>query len=59
MVESIALFEQIINYDWFNKTSFILFLNKVDLLKEKVGAVCVGRERERVRERQRDSETER
>lgn len=36
MFESIALFEQIINYYWFRETSFILFLNKQDLLAEKV-----------------------
>lgn len=36
MVESIALFEQIINYYWFKKTSFILFLNKKDILQEKL-----------------------
>lgn len=36
MVESIALFEQIINYYWFKNTSFILFLNKKDILQEKL-----------------------
>lgn len=36
MQESISLFEQIINYDWFREASFILFLNKQDLLHEKV-----------------------
>eukprot|EP00053_Salpingoeca_punica_P026172 m.19756 g.19756 ORF g.19756 m.19756 type:complete len:347 (-) comp8535_c0_seq1:664-1704(-) len=36
MRESIALFEQIITYDWFRETSFILFLNKQDLLEMKV-----------------------
>lgn len=36
MVESITLFEQIINYYWFRETSFILFLNKQDLLREKI-----------------------
>jgi hypothetical protein len=36
MAESISLFEQIINYYWFRDTSFILFLNKVDLLQQKV-----------------------
>lgn len=37
MVESIALFEQIVGYYWFKDTSFILFLNKQDLLEEKIG----------------------
>lgn len=36
MVESVALFEQIINYYWFKHTSFILFLNKRDILEEKL-----------------------
>eukprot|EP00041_Stephanoeca_diplocostata_P013203 m.230432 g.230432 ORF g.230432 m.230432 type:complete len:356 (-) comp19261_c0_seq2:196-1263(-) len=36
MVESIALFEQIVGYYWFKNTSFILFLNKQDLLQEKI-----------------------
>lgn len=36
MLESTALFEQIINYHWFRDTSFILFLNKRDLLDIKV-----------------------
>lgn len=36
MVESIALFDQVINYEWFRETSFILFLNKQDVLEKKV-----------------------
>lgn len=36
MQESISLFTQIITYDWFRDASFILFLNKVDLLREKI-----------------------
>lgn len=36
MTESLSLFEQIINYYWFRETSFILFLNKQDILQEKV-----------------------
>ena len=36
MVESAALFEQISNYNWFFGASFILFLNKIDLLEEKL-----------------------
>lgn len=31
-----ALFQTIITYQWFKKTSVILFLNKIDLLKEKI-----------------------
>nr|Q9XZV4.1 RecName: Full=Guanine nucleotide-binding protein G(q) subunit alpha; AltName: Full=Guanine nucleotide-binding protein alpha-q [Geodia cydonium]CAB43527.1 Gq protein, alpha subunit [Geodia cydonium] len=36
MVESLHLFNTIISYPWFNKSSIILFLNKKDLLEEKV-----------------------
>ena len=36
MVESLLLFETIISYPWFEKSSIILFLNKKDLLEEKV-----------------------
>lgn len=31
-----ALFQTIITYQWFKRTSVILFLNKIDLLKEKI-----------------------
>ncbi|XP_077352692.1 guanine nucleotide-binding protein subunit alpha-14-like [Festucalex cinctus] len=34
--ESLALFETIVKYPWFSETSFILFLNKKDLLEEKI-----------------------
>eukprot|EP00056_Hartaetosiga_gracilis_P001150 m.42462 g.42462 ORF g.42462 m.42462 type:complete len:347 (-) comp10520_c0_seq1:145-1185(-) len=36
MKESVALFSQIIDYWWFRESSFVLFLNKQDLLEEKV-----------------------
>uniref|UniRef100_A0A3B5KQ38 Guanine nucleotide-binding protein subunit alpha n=1 Tax=Xiphophorus couchianus TaxID=32473 RepID=A0A3B5KQ38_9TELE len=36
MEESMALFETIIKYEWFSESSIILFLNKMDLLKEKI-----------------------
>ncbi|CAI8017971.1 Guanine nucleotide-binding protein G(q) subunit alpha [Geodia barretti] len=36
MVESLHLFNTIISYPWFKKSSIILFLNKKDLLEEKV-----------------------
>lgn len=31
-----ALFQTIINYEWFEKSSIILFLNKIDILQEKI-----------------------
>ncbi|XP_056601061.1 guanine nucleotide-binding protein subunit alpha-14-like isoform X2 [Triplophysa dalaica] len=36
MEESKALFKTIISYQWFQKSSIILFLNKTDILKEKI-----------------------
>ena len=37
MQESLALFETILGYPWFQEASSILFLNKYDLFEEKVG----------------------
>lgn len=36
MEESLALFQTIIKYKWFKDSSVILFLNKIDLLEEKI-----------------------
>jgi hypothetical protein len=36
MEESKALFKTIISYPWFQNSSFILFLNKQDILEEKI-----------------------
>jgi len=36
MVESLDLFEEIANTEWFAKTNMILFLNKRDLFEEKI-----------------------
>ena len=36
MSESLALFETITMYPWFDNSSLILFLNKKDLLEEKI-----------------------
>ncbi|KAM4710013.1 guanine nucleotide-binding protein subunit alpha-15-like [Discoglossus pictus] len=38
MRESLALFKSILMLPWFNKTAIILFLNKTDLLAEKIGS---------------------
>ena len=35
--ESLELFDRTINNLWFKETPVILFLNKIDLLREKVG----------------------
>ncbi|KAJ3369818.1 guanine nucleotide-binding protein subunit alpha [Allomyces arbusculus] len=37
MHEAMALFDSICNSRWFSKTSMILFLNKIDLFKAKIG----------------------
>mmetsp|Transcript_41306 Transcript_41306/g.106905 ORF Transcript_41306/g.106905 Transcript_41306/m.106905 type:complete len:352 (-) Transcript_41306:3705-4760(-) len=39
MKESLHIFDEICNSNWFQKTSIILFLNKVDLFKEKINKV--------------------
>lgn len=39
MQESLLLFEEITNSHWFRNTTFILFLNKLDLFKEKIQTV--------------------
>ncbi|KAK5878441.1 hypothetical protein CesoFtcFv8_023843 [Champsocephalus esox] len=36
MEESMALFRTIINYKWFHRSSVMLFLNKIDLLEDKI-----------------------
>ncbi|KAJ7609899.1 G protein alpha-subunit [Roridomyces roridus] len=42
MQEALTLFESIVNSRWFVKTSIILFLNKIDLLAEKLGRSPLG-----------------
>ncbi|BFZ61509.1 Guanine nucleotide-binding protein alpha-2 subunit [Saitoella coloradoensis] len=39
MEESLALWESVVNSRWFVRTSVVLFLNKVDLFKGKLGRV--------------------
>lgn len=36
MKESLLLFDEICNSPWFKETSFILFLNKIDIFREKI-----------------------
>jgi len=36
MHESLQLFKELCNTKWFQKTAFVLFLNKVDIFKEKI-----------------------
>src|SRR5690242_8523480 len=42
MMESLLLFDSVVNSRWFMRTSIILFLNKVDLFKEKLGRSPLG-----------------
>lgn len=39
MLESLVLFESVINSRWFTRTSIILFLNKIDVFKAKLPKV--------------------
>ncbi|PWN29512.1 guanine nucleotide-binding protein alpha-3 subunit [Jaminaea rosea] len=36
MAESLVLFESVVNSRWFLRTSIILFLNKIDIFKQKI-----------------------
>lgn len=36
MQESLELFDEIVNGNWFKNTTIMLFLNKVDLFKKKI-----------------------
>ncbi|KAA1478282.1 G-protein alpha subunit [Dentipellis sp. KUC8613] len=43
MAESLVLFDSVINSRWFLRTSIILFLNKIDVFKEKLPKVPLER----------------
>ncbi|RUP22124.1 G-protein alpha subunit-domain-containing protein [Jimgerdemannia flammicorona] len=43
MLESLILFESVINSRWFVRTSIILFLNKVDLFRMKLPKIPLDR----------------
>ncbi|KFY75291.1 hypothetical protein V501_06243 [Pseudogymnoascus sp. VKM F-4519 (FW-2642)] len=42
MMESLVLFDSVVNSRWFMRTSIILFLNKFDLFKQKLGRSPLG-----------------
>src|SRR6201999_4352043 len=42
MMESLVLFDSVVNSRWFMRTSIILFLNKVDLFKQKLSKSPLG-----------------
>lgn len=39
MEESLEVFEKMVNGDWFKTQPFVLFLNKCDLFREKIGQI--------------------
>lgn len=43
MAEALTLFDSICNSRWFVKTSMILFLNKIDLFKDKLPKSPMGK----------------
>ncbi|TPX45998.1 hypothetical protein SeLEV6574_g03492 [Synchytrium endobioticum] len=43
MMESLTLFESVVNSRWFLRTSIILFLNKVDLFREKLPRIPLAK----------------
>ncbi|KAI9310991.1 G protein alpha subunit [Dichotomocladium elegans] len=43
MMESLVLFESVINSRWFLRTSIILFLNKIDVFKTKLPKIPLSR----------------
>ncbi|KUI62956.1 Guanine nucleotide-binding protein alpha-3 subunit [Cytospora mali] len=42
MMESLLLFDSVVNSRWFTRTSIILFLNKVDIFKQKLSRSPLG-----------------
>lgn len=42
MMESLLLFDSVVNSRWFMRTSIILFLNKVDIFQQKLGRSPLG-----------------
>jgi hypothetical protein len=42
MMESLLLFDSVVNSRWFIRTSIILFLNKVDIFREKLSRSPLG-----------------
>ena len=47
MTESLVLFESIVNSRWFLRTSVILFMNKIDVFRNKIPKVRSGCVRKR------------
>ncbi|KAI8076377.1 guanine nucleotide binding protein, alpha subunit [Gilbertella persicaria] len=43
MMESLVLFESVVNSRWFSGTTIIMFLNKVDIFKEKIKKIPLER----------------
>ncbi|CAO3702099.1 unnamed protein product [Rhizopus stolonifer] len=43
LLESLVLFESVVNSRWFQSTTIILFLNKMDIFEEKITKVPLGK----------------
>lgn len=43
MMESLVLFESVINSRWFSQTIMVLFLNKIDLFRKKIKKIPLER----------------
>jgi GTPase SAR1 family protein len=44
LIDALALFDEIANAEWFSNKDIILFLNKVDLFREKIARVDIRQE---------------
>lgn len=43
MIESLVLFESVVNSRWFLRTTVILFLNKIDVFRQKIRKIPLER----------------
>lgn len=43
MIESLVLFESVVNSRWFLRTTIILFLNKIDVFRQKIKKIPLER----------------
>lgn len=43
MMESLVLFESVVNSRWFLRTTIILFLNKIDIFRQKIKKIPLKR----------------
>jgi guanine nucleotide-binding protein subunit alpha len=41
MIDSVEVFDAVVNSRWFIRSTVVLFLNKTDIFKDKVGRVPI------------------